>query len=610
MLKEHEARWYQQEAVESLFTYFAHKQGHDERGLPIRANPLVCMPTGTGKSHVIADFTKEAMRRFPGTRVIMETHVKELIQQNARKLQEAWPLAPLGIYSAGLKQRDTMQPIIFGGIQSSVGKYPLFGRRDLLVIDEAHLVSQHQDTSYIDFIRELEWGEFDPTKINSPEAFRAVLAQARNFNPYLKVIGLTATRYRLGLGCLTNGSIFTDIAYDLCTIDGFNRLIAEGYLSPLIPKRTKVELDVSGVGISKGEFAQNQLQAAVDKSEITYAALTEVVAQGFNRRSWLIFASGIEHAEHIGLMLNEAFGIPTCVIHSKRTDKENAESLRDWKAGKYRAAVNMNSLTTGVDHPAIDLIAMLRPTMSTGLWVQMLGRGTRPFNWFKLSPSEQFEMLAFQGFVKENCLVLDFASNTRRLGPINDPVIPKKKGEGPPGDAPVRICPTDKVDTNGLIGCGTYNHATAKVCFVCGFIFPNQEKIGRHASNEELLRSDLPQIEPFDVQRVVLTRHVGRKSNKPNIQVSYFCAGAAPRTFYEWISVEADGKFYRHKSREWFRQRYHYEGAPQAFNEDWNGDVPKTNEQILALAGELRHPVKIRVWLNKADAPEIMGYEF
>lgn len=582
----HEKRWYQVEAVDALFDYFAHKQGQTvEFGVPAPANPLVCLPTGTGKSHVIADFTKEAMTRFPGTRVIMQTHVKELIKQNAAKLQEAWPLAPLGIYSAGLKQRDTMQPIIFGGIQSSVKKFPLFGRRDLLIIDEAHLLSPSSDTSYQTLIQELQWGEFDPKKLTSAEMFQAWLAQARNFNPYLKTIGLTATPYRLGLGCMTNGNIFTDIAYNLCTIEGFTRLIAEGFLCPLIPKRTKTELDVSNVGMSKGEFAQGELQAAVDIDDTTYACLTEVVNEGYNRGSWLLFATGIEHAEHIGEMLNSAFGIPTCVIHSKKSATENEQSLADWKAGKYRAAVNMNALTTGVDHPAIDLIAMLRPTMSTGLWVQMLGRGTRPF------PG------------KENCLVLDFAGNTRRLGPINDPVIPKPKGKGAPGDAPVRICPQ----------CGTYCHTSVKVCVVCDYEFPVEEKLDRYASNAELLRSDLPQIEPFQVSRVVLTPHVGKASGKGSIKVSYFCAGATMRTFYEYISLEGGAsRFWLHKSREWFRQRYtDYASGNHTFNEQWEGDVPITNAEVVRLStlGLLRHPTSIRVWLNKQQ-PEIMGYEF
>src|SRR5438128_8143012 len=151
-MTKHEKRWYQREAVDSLFDYFREHPGYDLQGTPIEANPLVCLPTGTGKSHVIGDFTREAMQTFPSTRVIMATHVKELIKQNAAKLQEAWPLAPLGVYSAGLKSRDFMQPIIFGGVRSMVKKVDIFGKRDLLIIDEAHLLSPSEDTSYQELI--------------------------------------------------------------------------------------------------------------------------------------------------------------------------------------------------------------------------------------------------------------------------------------------------------------------------------------------------------------------------------------------------------------------------------------------------------------------------
>jgi DNA repair protein RadD len=557
-----ELRYYQNEAVDSLFDYFLTHGGTGSDGKPIRANPLICLPTGTGKSLVIGEFVRRAMQMHPGTRIFMATHVKELIKQNANKMREIWPLAPLGVYSAGLGVRDTMQPITFGGVQSCVGKFPMFGRRDLLIIDEAHLVSPTADTSYVKFINELMYG----TKGADPNS--------GNVNPYLKVIGLTATAYRLGLGCMTNGPIFTDIAYNLCTVDGFNRLIAEGFLCPLIPKRTATELDVSNVGMSKGEYAQGELQAAVDQETVTYAALTELVAAGFDRKSWLIFASGVEHAEHIAEMLNNIFGIPTVCIHSKKTNAENDKALADWKSGKARAAVNMNSLTTGVDHPACDLIGMLRPTMSTGLWVQMLGRGTRPF------PD------------KSNCLVLDFAGNTRRLGPINDPVIPKQKGKGPPGDAPVKICEV----------CGTYNHASARVCIACGEEFTFQEKLNRHAAGLELIRSDLPQIETYKVDRVVMVAHTSKNSGRDSIKVAYFCG---LRTFFEYISVESNVRFFKHKSRDWFRQRYHY----QTEQFTWESDCPNTNAEVLAIAHELRQPQTINVWVNK-QTPEIMGYGF
>jgi DNA repair protein RadD len=570
-----EDRWYQTEAVDALFDYFAKKGGTNADGTPVRANPLICLPTGTGKSVVIARFIWRAMTMHPGTRVFMSTHVKELIAQNAKKMLEIWPNAPLGVYSAGLKQRDSAQPIIFGGVQSCVGKFPLFGRRDLLVVDEAHLIAE--EGRYLQFINELT---------NGPEGADKI---SQNYNPYLKVIGLSATAYRLGLGGMTNGSIFTDVAYDLCTIDGFTRLIAEGFLCPLIPKRTNTELSTSGIGISaNGEFIQSQAQAAVDKPDITYKALCELVEAGINRRSWLIFASGVEHADHIGEMLNTVFGIPTVVIHSKKTAKENEDNLELWKTGQVRCAVNMNSLTTGVDHPCCDLIGVLRLTNSPGLWVQMLGRGTRPYD----SEKERNPIVAaaFPG-VKLNCLVLDFAGNTRRLGPINDPVIPKKKGEGPAGDAPVWICSN----------CNFYNHSSARVCGLCGAEHIFHDKISGTASELELLRSDLPQMEYYSVQRVVMVPHTSKAGNS-TIKIAYYCG---LQTFYEYQNFEATIPFLKHRARDWFRQRYHY----TSIRPEWGGDVPVTNNQVLELSNELRPPNRLKVWVNK-QTPEVMGYEF
>ncbi len=552
-------RWYQEEAVDSLFSFFDANGGTGPDGAPIRANPLVALPTGTGKSFVIGKFLERAFRPYPQTRVVMATHVKELIGQNAKQLLRIWPTAPLGIYSAGLKQKDFIQPIVFGGVKSMLGKIDetgrsIFGFRDLLVIDEAHLVGQSADASYLKLILEL-------TAIN----------------PYLKVIGLSATIYRLGMGLLTNGPIFTDIVYDLCNIQGFGRLIAEGYLSPIFPKKTAIELDVSSVGVSStGDFNEHALQAAVDQSDITYKALTEAVQYGQSRRSWLAFASGIEHAEHIAQMLRGTFGIEAAEVHSKMNEKERDKRIDAFKRGELRCIVNKDILTTGFDHPPIDLILMLRPTMSTGLWVQMLGRGTRPYN-------ETTEYIPGFNTPKANCLVLDYAGNTRRLGPINDPVIPKLKGQGKPGDAPVKLCDA----------CGAYNHTTARVCIVCGEEFSMTPNIVGTASNEELLRSDLPVVEYFDVSRVVYSPHTEKKTGATIIKISYFCPPV--RTFYDYVTVEGDG-FRRKQGRDWFRQR-----APV--------EPPETNKEILDNSQYLRTPKRIRVWLNK-QYPKVLSAEF
>jgi DNA repair protein RadD len=159
-------RPYQLAAVDSIYTYFAAKAG----------NPIVAMPTATGKSVVIAEFCKHVLSSYPGQRILVATHQKELIEQNHQKLVDHWPQAPVGIFSASVGRRE-VAPITFVGIQTVAKKAALFGHIDLMLIDECHLVGASQNTQYLLFI----------------EALKAV-------NPHLKVIGLTATPYRLVFG--------------------------------------------------------------------------------------------------------------------------------------------------------------------------------------------------------------------------------------------------------------------------------------------------------------------------------------------------------------------------------------------------------------------------
>ena len=426
-------------------------------------------------------------------------------------------------------------------------------------------------------------------------------------NPFLKVVGLSATPYRLGMGLLTNGPIFTDIVYDICNVEGFDRLLADGYIAPLISKGTETQLDVSGVTVDSksGDFSPNQLQAAVDKPDTTYKALCEFVSAANNpldyRHCGMLFASGAEHADHIGDMLNNIFGIPTAVMHSKKSQADNDAAMAAFVTGKARFIVSMNMLTTGVDHPPIDIIGMFRPTMSTGLWVQMLGRGTRPYDW----RTAEAWLAAIFRYVKRNCLVLDFADNASRLGPINDPVIPKRKGEGPPGDAPIRICKA------GDPPCRTQCHSSAKFCHVCGSEFPFYEKLSSKASTDEVMKITLPQVETFEVDRMVLTPF---KTNNgmSAIRVTYYCGN---RSFHEMKSVETKSNFFRHKTREWFRQLYDYsrpvhEVANVDFKENGPDDVPNNNRHIIGLHHSMRTPKRIEVRVNAKPYPEVQNYEF
>lgn len=501
------------------------------------------MPTGTGKSLVIGGFIHWAMTQWPRQRFLALTHVKELIEQNAEKLLKIWPTAPLGILSAGLKQRDTAMPIIFGGVATARNNVEALGHRDLLLIDEAHLLSPDQDTMY-----------------------QLIIRQLREINPLLKVVGFTATGYRLGQGRIIDDGLFNDVCYDLTHFDAFNRLIAEGFIAPLVPKKTDVEIDVSNVGLNKGEFAQGQLQTQTEK--ITYKALQELCHHAATRRSWLIFCAGIENAEHSAEILRH-FGVAAACVHSKLSDAENKRRYDAFRRGELRALTNNNKVTTGFDHPPIDLIGMLRPTLSPGLWVQMLGRGTRP------SPETG----------KTDCLVLDFAGNTRRLGPINDPVIPRKKGEGT-GEAPIRICDI----------CGVYNHASARKCIACGNEFDFSPKILPTAGTQSLLRSDAPIVEYFNVDRVVYNKHM-KQGSPPSLKVSYICGF---QMFHEWICFEHTG-FAAKRAKDWYLQRFNPEILPE--------EPPPTVDAILPKTRTLRVPRKVRVWINKAH-PEVLGYDY
>jgi DNA repair protein RadD len=544
-------RDYQDEAIQAIWLYFANGG---------KGNPVVAMPTGTGKSLVIAGFIQQVLHSYPFQRIMMLTHVQELIEQNYEKLVAIWPTAPAGVYSAGLGRKDVTDKIIFGGIQSAAKNPAAFGHIDLVIIDECHLVSPKADTSYRTFLQEL-----------------------KKVNPALRVIGLTATNYRLGLGLLTTGGLFSDVCIDLTAMDAFNRFIDEGYLTLLIPKSPALQLDVDQVKKRGGEYIEKDLQDAVDKAEITERAVTEVIACGADRKHWLVFATGIEHAKHITAAL-EAKGIPASVLHSNLTRQERKVVIADFKAGRIRALVNNNILTTGFDFAGIDLIAVIRPTASPGLWVQMLGRGTRPV-YAKGFPihTAQGRLAAISAGGKPNCLVLDFAGNTKRLGPINNPVIPAKPGEKTGGPPPMKVCQE----------CSCYNHTSKRVCDYCGAEFPVLVKFTATAAAAALIqKKEPPKIERFRVTMVTYQRH--RKAGKPDsIRVSYHCGN---RYFTTYICMEHGGYATARSVRWWLTH------VPTA-------QVPTTTDIAFSVIERLREPDSIDVQVN-LPYPEIINYNF
>ena len=465
-------RDYQRRTIDQLYKWFAEvHEGH----------PCIELPTGSGKSHIVAELCKEAIQKWPETRILMLTHVKELIEQNANKMRQHWPEAPLGIYSAGMNQRDIGEPITFAGIQSVRNKADQIGHVDLVLIDECHLVSHKQEGGY-----------------------RKLLDNLTRINPALRVIGLTATPYRMGHGYITDSpALFSAIIAPV----SIEELIYKKHLAPLRSKLTAHALSVEGVHKRGGEYIESELQAAVDTEHNNISTVDEVIKLAGDRRSWLFFCAGVQHAHNVADALIER-GITAATIVGTTPKAERERIVSDFKAGKIKAITNANVLTTGFDHPDLDLIAMLRPTLSTGLYVQMAGRGMRPKSH------------------TDHCLVLDFAGVVQTHGPITA-VNPKKANGKNAGQAPTKTCKS----------CDELNHISAKECVACGEPFPPPPPLKNRLHDDDIMGLDTTEMTVTDWQ---WRRHISRASGKEMLMVTYYGA-LSDKPVNEYLTVMHDG---------------------------------------------------------------------
>jgi DNA repair protein RadD len=573
-------RDYQTEAVNSIWHYFqTHATG----------NPVVALPTGTGKAFCIALFLQQVLMQYPNQRILIVTHSKELIGQNYEEFLGLWPTAPAGIFSAGLKRKDLFNRITFCGIASINKHIEKFGHVDLMLVDECDLISDKETTMY-----------------------RKVIAKLTEVNKYLKLVGFTATPWRTGQGMITDeGGIFTDICFNATDMASFNWFIEEGYLIPLVSPITSTFINLEGVHVRGGEFVEKELQKASSNDEVTFAAVQETVAGGLarNREHWLVFATGVANTVKVTEML-QYLGIPARCVHSNMSDGERDQNIKDWKDGKFTAMVNNGILTTGVNYKKIDFIIMLRGTASSRLWVQMLGRGTRPdyAPGYDLT-TKAGRLAAIAASQKHDCLVFDFARNVERLGPINDPVIPKQKGKGT-GELPIKTCDTEKLlqpdDKNApkLKGCGMYNHPSARFCgghpfkteFGCGAEFSFKSKIVAEASTGELIRTvkedDAPVFKEFVVKHITYDIH--RKIGKPEcLRVTYWCGN---QKFNDFVFFEHEGGAQR-KARKWWAERT---------SAEFPSSTAKAHEQIHMLL----EPKAVKVWMNCHPYPKVHQVSF
>lgn len=528
-------RDYQSGTVVKLWSWFhANPEG----------NPVVEAAVGAGKSLMIAETIRQALE-YPDTRVLMCVASRELCRQNAERLIHLWPEAPVGIYSAGLKSRQLDKRIIYATIGSVWRRWNELGRVDLLMIDECHNVSRKDQGMYRDLIRNL-----------------------RTVCPYLRVVGWTGTAYHGDGVWLHDGedALFTDIAARV----SMRELLDLGFLSPLITPKTETRLSAEGVGTRAGDYIVSQLAKAIDKDELVNACADELVRLGQERSRWFAFGATVEHCHHIRDALR-ARGISAEVVSATTPHPERDRSLAMLKAGHLRCIVNVATMTTGIDVPDLDLIALLRNTRSPVLLTQIAGRGMR------IAPG------------KSDCLFVDFTDTLSILGPVD---LLKGRASRPSagGDAPSKLCPE----------CGARNLAAAKHCLACDFEFPVNEvpKYSARVSGAPALSSDnAARIERHEVSAVDYRYWPGRDGKPPTLRVDYF--GPFMRIASEWLCFEHEG-YARSKAVTWWIMRASGTGTT----------IPDTIDDAESRApNELRTPRAILVD-TRPKYPEIKGYEW
>jgi len=517
----HSLRPYQRAAIDAVYQFW------DEGG----GNALIELGTGLGKSLVIATICKELIAQYPSLRIGVLAHVKELLQQNCQEMIRAWPGAAVGIYSAGIGRCDTRAKILFCGIQSVHGKAMQLGGFDLLIVDEAHMIPRSSSTMYGKFI-----------------------ADCRALVPDMRVLGCTATSYRLDSGRLDGGegALFDKIVYRY----GIGEGVRDGFLSPLISKATLTEINVGKVAVRGGEFVPLELQAAAMDETCVKVACAELVRLGADRRAWLIFATGVSHAWEVAKEIRSYAVGGVEVVSGETPSGERDRIIAAYRAGQIRCLVNVNVLTTGFNVPHVDLIGWMRPTLSTGLYVQGTGRGTRKADG------------------KADCLVLDWAGNIRRHGPIDDIQIAdrSKRDSGRVKVDSVRAkeCPS----CNSLVGLSTL------VCPHCNHEWPRNERDkheGQADGTSSVMRSAPPKW--LTVLDISFNQHPAKPDKPPTLRVEYQC-GIAQHA--EWVCPEHEG-FARQKAEDWWKRM----GGQMP--------VPGTVKEALSRTDELDWPREICV---------------
>jgi DNA repair protein RadD len=503
-------------------------------------NALLQAPTGAGKSIIVASITDKVCSVIPNGRVLILVDREILVTQLQQTIKKVFPHLGIGVVCASVsKVKNHQEQVTIASRQTLINHLNEIEPVNLIIADEAHLMAP-------------------PREETAPDQYGQIITQLLNYNPKTRIMGCSATPYRLSSGYIfghAHHPLETPYFHTLTDKITYKELTDAGFLSQL-RGMVAAQVDLSQVGMVAGEYNLGQLSSAMQQHVRTIRTAIDEYAE--SRKKIMIFCVDIAHTEKV------AASVPGSVVyHSELSKDERKENFLSFIAQSARVIVSVATLTTGFDCPEVDCVVMARPTMSASLFVQMIGRGLR----------------VAEG--KTDCLLIDLTPNTEKHLPGNsmDKVsVPIPRISSGEGEAPYKLCPGEIHGEQ----CLAQVHPKIIYCPECGHFF--EKTYAEFLPDlKEVNFSEPAPIDEYIVESMEVSIHESRVSKKNLLKVSYEVAGIYSTPFFEYVCLPDFYSGYAvEKARIWWEKR-----SPEPF--------PGSVDEALFVSDTISRPSAIRV---------------
>jgi DNA repair protein RadD len=537
-----ELRPYQQQALDTIMS-----------AIPTTEAILTMAATGAGKTIIFCKLIETILSKWSRVRIGILAHRKELITQAQDKLLKVWPEAPIGLACASTGEPvDLDKPVVIGSVQTLVRRIKATDPFDVIIVDEAHRIPP----------------------INKKSQYQKWLRSMRRTNPKVRILGFTATPFRLSHGYIygdvcvpQNENLFRALNFRI----GISQLQDLGFLCKYRAKEIKdIEDDLKGVRVS-GDYNIRDLSTVMSRAEHVGSAVKAAQKYASDRSRIVVFCVTIAHAQAV-MDAFKAEGYVAAAVHSKMPMKQRDMILAMFEKGHLQVLCNVGVLTEGWDSPAVDCIIMCRPTKSVGLYVQMVGRGLRPH------PD------------KEDVLILDLSNNCSTHGDPDAPTVEIANKKTGVTLAPTKVCRK----------CLEINPIAATVCVACGAPFPvaEIEQVNCEVDMKDVVFKRPKKPLPFVliVADHTIEDFISSKGNRM-LKLTLVCKVTESSMMKQWVNVFFD---FEGNASQWSQKK-----AISLWQNLVETEAPATIEEAIYRRGELEMslPPKIEVvqngkWLN------------